>query len=93
MLPNLDHTVLSRSATTRTRRAEEKQGREYFFLSPDEFEERVKKGDFLEHVRYGSNRYGTLGSEVVRQLDSGKSVILEIELEGARSIRVRMPEA
>ena len=92
-MPRLKHTVLSRSATTRPRRADEKQGREYFFLSPEEFEERVKAGEFLEHVSYGDNRYGTLRSEVVRQLESGEDVILEIELEGARNIRRRMPEA
>ena len=85
--------MLSRSATTRPRRNEEKQGREYYFLTPEEFEDRVKAGDFLEHVKYGANRYGTLGSEVVKQLDTGKSVLLEIELEGARNIRSRMPEA
>lgn len=85
--------MLSRSATTRPRRSEEKQGREYYFLTPEEFEDRVKAGDFLEQVKYGANRYGTLRSEVVKQLDSGKSVLLEIELEGARNIRSRMPEA
>lgn len=93
VLPHFKDAVLSRSATTRPRRSEEKQGREYYFLTPEEFEERVKAGDFLEHVKYGANRYGTLRSEVVKQLDSGKSVLLEIELEGARNIRSRMPEA
>ncbi|MHB9053581.1 MAG: guanylate kinase [Thermoleophilia bacterium] len=93
VLPRLQHTVLSRSATTRTRRAEEKEGREYYFLTPGEFEERVKAGDFLEYVSYGNNRYGTLKSEVVRRLESGQDVILEIELEGARNIRRQMPEA
>ncbi|MCL4472442.1 MAG: guanylate kinase [Actinobacteria bacterium] len=93
VLPRLEHTSLSRSATTRPRRAEEIDGREYYFLTPDEFEERVKAGDFLEYVSYGNNRYGTLKSEVVRQLDSGEDVILEIELEGARNIRKQMPEA
>ena len=93
VLPRLNDTVLSRSATTRPRRSREAEGREYYFFSPEEFEERVKAGDFLEHVRYGSNRYGTLRSEVVGQLESGKNVVLEIELEGARNIRRQMPEA
>lgn len=84
---------MSRSATTRPRRAEEQEGREYYFLTPEEFDERIISGDFLEHVTYGSNRYGTLHSEVIRQLESGRNVMLEIELEGARSIRQRMPEA
>jgi len=93
VLPKLENTMLSRSATTRPRRKDEQQGREYFFLTPEEFEERVGAGDFLEHVSYGANRYGTLKSEVVKQLDAGRSVLLEIELEGARSIRRQMPEA
>lgn len=53
----------------------------------------MKAGDFLEHVHYGANRYGTLRREVVRQLESGKNVLLEIELEGARNIRRQIPEA
>jgi guanylate kinase len=85
--------VLSRSATTRPRREEEVQGREYYFLTSEEFEEQAKAGEFLEHVRYGGNRYGTLRSEVVRQLEAGESVLLEIELEGARNIKRQMPEA
>ncbi len=62
-------------------------------MSPEEFEDRVKAGEFLEYVKYGSNRYGTIRSEVDEELDAGKSVILEIELEGARNIRKLMPEA
>ncbi|MHB9112872.1 MAG: guanylate kinase [Thermoleophilia bacterium] len=93
VLPRLEDTSLSRSATTRPKRAEEQEGREYYFLTPEEFDERVARGDFLEHVTYGSNRYGTLRNEVVRQLDSGRNVVLEIELEGARNIRQRLPEA
>lgn len=65
----------------------EVDGREYYFLSRDEFEERIEAGDFLEHVEYGSYSYGTLKSEVERNLEEGRSLLLEIELEGARSIR------
>lgn len=93
VLPHLKDTALSVSATTRPRRQDEQQGREYYFLTPDEFEARVKEGDFLEHVRFGSQRYGTLKSEVAKSLDSGKSLILEVELEGARAVRRRLPEA
>lgn len=74
-------------------RPEEQEGREYFFLTPEEFDERVARGDFLEHVTYGSNRYGTLRSEAIRQLESGRNIVLEIELEGARNVRQRLPEA
>ncbi|MDO8735657.1 MAG: guanylate kinase [Thermoleophilia bacterium] len=93
ILPRLEDTALSRSATTRPMRAGEQEGREYFFLTPDEFDQRIAHGDFLEYVTYGSNRYGTLRSEVVRQLESGRNVVLEIELEGARNIKQKMPEA
>ncbi len=93
VLPRLEKTCLARSATTRPRRQHEKDGREYFFLSREEFEERVRRGDFIEHVRYGSNLYGTLRSEVERNLESGRNVILEIEVEGAMAVRRQMPEA
>ena len=93
VLPHLEKTVLSTSATTRPRRPDEVNGREYHFLSPEEFEDRVNKGEFLEHVTYGSNSYGTLRSSVEEELEAGRNVILEIELEGARNVRRLMPEA
>jgi len=93
VLPRLKNTILSRSATTRPIREGEKQGREYLFLSTHEFEQSVNKEEFLEHVGYGSHQYGTLRSEVEGNLYSGNSVILEIELEGARAVRAAMPEA
>lgn len=81
------------SATTRPRRQGEVDGREYHFLTPDEFERRVSAGHFLEHVGYAGNRYGTLAEEVERRVAAGRSVVLEIELEGARAVRARLPEA
>lgn len=86
-MPHLRNTVLAKSATTRRRRPDERQGREYFFLAASEFEKRIREGDFIEYVKYGPNYYGTLKSEVKAKLESGRNVILEIELEGARSIR------
>ena len=71
----------------------EQQGREYRFLSKDEFDSRVNDGDFIEHVRYGSHDYGTLKSEVEENLMSGMNVILEIELVGARSVRNEIHDA
>lgn len=71
----------------------EKEGREYFFLSPAEFERRVRQGDFLEHVQYGAYSYGTLKSEVEKNLASGRNLLLEIELLGARAVRKAMPGA
>lgn len=93
ILPRLENTVLSRSATTRPMRDGEQQDREYNFLSQKEFDRRVNEGDFIEHVKYGSHNYGTLKSEVEENLRSGRNVILEIELEGARSVREEMREA
>lgn len=93
ILPRLKDTYLSVSATTRPMRKGEQQGREYFFLSPEEFEERINQGDFLEHVDYSSNRYGTLRSEVEKSLGDGKNVILEVDLKGALEVRRQMPAA
>jgi guanylate kinase len=84
---------LATSATTRPRRRDEVDGREYHFLSEPEFLRRVAGGEFLEHVSYAGNRYGTLRSEVERRLRAGRDVVLEIEVVGARAIKRQMPEA
>jgi guanylate kinase len=84
---------LSVSATTRQPREGELDGRDYHFLDPEEFDRRVEAGDFLEHATYSGHRYGTLRSEVDRRLAEGTSVLLEIEVQGARQIRDAMPEA
>jgi len=81
------------SATTRPMRPGEQSGREYHFLTEDEFLLHVQEGDFLEHVVYAGNRYGTLRQEVDRHLNNGDSVILEIELRGARALRDALPDA
>lgn len=87
VLPRLDNTTLAVSATTRPMREGEADGREYYFLSPEDFAEHVQQGDFLEHVQYGSYSYGTLRSEVDKNLAAGRNLLLEIELEGARAIK------
>jgi guanylate kinase len=84
---------LSVSATTRQPREGEDDGRDYHFLGPDEFARRAEAGDFLEHATYSGHRYGTLRSEVERRLGEGTSVLLEIEVQGARQVRAAMPEA
>lgn len=81
------------SATTRRMRPGEVDGRHYHFLTPDEFDRRVARGEFLEHVTYAGNRYGTLRSEVDRILAEGRSPVVEIELAGARAVRRMIPEA
>ncbi len=62
-------------------------------MSHEDFAAAVDEGRFLEHVEYAGNRYGTLRSEVDRHLAEGRSVIVEIELEGARAIRAMLPDA
>jgi guanylate kinase len=84
---------LSVSATTREPRDGEEDGRDYHFLSREEFDRRAEANEFLEHATYSGNRYGTLRSEVERRLAEGTSVLLEIEVQGARQVRAAMPEA
>ena len=93
LLESVPELVLSVSATTRDPRPGETDGRDYHFLTPDEFDRRVGAGDFLEHATYSGNRYGTLRDEVGRRLAEGRSVVLEIEVQGARQVRAAMPEA
>ena len=85
-----DDLELSVSATTREPRAGETDGVDYHFLSPEEFARRADAGDFLEHATFSGNRYGTLRSEIERTLDAGISVVLEIEVQGARQVRAAM---
>jgi guanylate kinase len=85
--------VVSVSATTRPRRAGEREGRDYVFVSREEFVRRVEQGDFLEWAEYGGNLYGTRAALVEAHLDRGTDVILEIELQGARQVMERVPGA
>jgi guanylate kinase len=92
-LRSVPELAVATSATTRPRRSDERDGREYHFLSDREFDRRVAEGEFLEHVSYAGKRYGTLRSEVEQRLRDGGSVVLEIEVAGAREIRRQMPDA
>ncbi len=93
LLERMPGLELSVSATTRAPRPGEENGVEYHFLTPEQFEERVAAGDFVEHARYSGNRYGTLRSELERRLAAGAGVVLEIEVQGARQVRRAMPDA
>jgi guanylate kinase len=84
---------LSVSATTRLPRPGERDGIDYHFLTPEEFDHAVAKHEFVEHATYSGNRYGTLRSELDRRLRAGAPVVLEIEVQGARQVRKAMPEA
>ena len=81
------------SATTRVPRPDELDGRDYHFLSTDEFARREAAGEFIESATYGGHRYGTLRSEVDRVLASGRHAVLDIEVQGARQVRQRFPDA
>jgi guanylate kinase len=82
--------ALSVSATTRGPRPGEHDGVDYHFLSPEEFDRRIEEDDFLEWAEYAGHRYGTLRSELERDADP---LVLEIEVQGARQVRERVPEA
>jgi guanylate kinase len=81
---DLDYSV---SVTTRARRNGERHGVDYYFLTPLEFEDRRKRGDLLEWAQYSGAYYGTLKSEIDRIFASGRSAVLDVEIEGARQIR------
>ncbi len=93
LLKRIDDLELSVSATTREPRGGEIDGRDYHFHTAEDFNRRATEGDFLEHATYSGNRYGTLRSEVERRLAEGQSVVLEIEVQGARQVRAAMPDA
>jgi len=80
------------SYTTRPQRPTEQDGRDYFFVSPDEFERMAAAGEFLEHARVFDNRYGTARRQVKDSLAAGQDLILEIDWQGARQVRDALPE-
>jgi guanylate kinase len=84
---------LSVSATTRAPRPGERSGFDYHFMDADEFDRRVRAGEFVEHATYSGSRYGTLRSELEARIAAGIPVVLEIEVQGARQVREAMPEA
>jgi guanylate kinase len=83
--------VVSVSHTTRPRRPNETPGREYWFVTPQQFEERRARGEFLEHARVFDNFYGTGRAGVEQELAAGRDVILEIDWQGARQVRQSAP--
>ncbi|MDQ8043817.1 MAG: guanylate kinase [Solirubrobacteraceae bacterium] len=89
-IPELE---LSVSATTRNPRPGEENGRDYWFLSREDFERRIADGGFVEHAEYSGNRYGTLREDLDKRTSAGRPVLLEIEVQGARQVAKTMPEA
>ena len=92
-LKNFDNLVYSISCTTREPREGETNGVEYRFISREEFERGINQNLFLEHARVHENYYGTLKSDVIQELDTGKNVLLEIDVQGALQVREKMNKA
>lgn len=93
LLEKYDNYALSISATTREKRDGEENGKSYFFVSKEEFENKIKNNELLEYAKYVDNYYGTPKEYVEKQLEEGKDVLLEIELQGAMKVKKLMPEA
>lgn len=93
LMARYDCYALSVSATTRAPREGEVNGREYFFKTREEFEEMIRQDALYEYAQYVSNYYGTPKAYVQEQLDAGKDVILEIEVQGALKVKEKNPKA
>ena len=92
LLEKYDNYALSISATTRKPRVGEEHGREYFFLTKEEFENMIANDQFIEHAQYVENYYGTPRPYVEEKMAEGKDVILEIEIQGALKVKKKFPE-
>lgn len=92
LLAKYDNYALSISATTRQPREGEADGREYFFKTVEEFEQLIDNDELIEYAKYVNNYYGTPKAYVERQLESGKDVILEIEIQGALKVKAKRPD-
>ena len=94
LLSHIPELELAVSATTRERREEEHDGREYWFISDEEFDERLREGEFLEHVEFPwGQRSGTLRSEIARIRNAGLIPLLDLEPQGALEVKGTVPGA
>jgi guanylate kinase len=93
LMERLPVLELSVSATTRAPRPGERDGVDYHFLTREEFDRRVREGEFVEHADYAGRSYGTLRSELEERVRAGSPVVLEIEVQGARQVRASVPDA
>ncbi|MBR1692672.1 MAG: guanylate kinase [Lachnospiraceae bacterium] len=93
LLEKYDSYALSISMTTRAPRQGEENGREYFFVDMETFEQKIKEKKVIEYARYCDNYYGTPREYVEEQLGKGKDVILEIELQGALQVKELFPDS
>ena len=93
LMERLRELELSVSATTRAPRPGERDSVDYHFLTREEFDRKVRDGEFVEHADYAGRSYGTLRSELEERVHAGKPVVLEIEVKGARQVRESVPDA
>ena len=93
LLQRLDRASVSISATTRPQSPQEEDGRDYYFMTRQEFEERLTQGLFLEHAEVFGNYYGTPKDKVLEAMADGKIVLLDIDVQGGRQIKAALPEA
>ncbi len=93
MMEKYHNYALSISATTRSPREGEQNGKEYFFVNRESFEKMIEEGQLIEYAQYVNNYYGTPRQYVFQQMADGKDVILEIEIQGALKIKEQFPEA
>ncbi|MDR3265142.1 MAG: guanylate kinase [Synergistaceae bacterium] len=93
VLSDVDDLIYSISCTTRAPRNGEREGADYRFISKEDFEDRERRGLFLEHAVVHGNFYGTLREDVEREMAAGRDVLLEIDVQGARQIRSLLPES
>ena len=93
LIGDYDQYALSISMTTRAPREGEMHGREYFFATREQFEDKIKQCGFVEYAQYCGNYYGTPKDYVEEQLEAGKDVILEIEIQGAMKVKEQFPNA
>jgi guanylate kinase len=93
LIAEIANLRFSISYTTRAPRGQEVDGKEYFFISREEFEKRVNKGEFLEHAEVFGNYYGTHVSELDRAADENVDLVLDIDVQGARQLKDRIPAA
>lgn len=92
LLGRYGNYALSVSATTRSPRPGEEEGKAYFFKTTDEFEKMIAKDELIEYAKYVDNYYGTPRTYVEEQLKAGKDVILEIEIQGALKVKDKFPD-
>jgi guanylate kinase len=93
ILKEFPDIIYSVSATTRKKRSNEKNGEDYYFISDEEFEQKIKRDEFAEWEKFYDYYYGTLKKYIDDSLESGKNVLMEIDVKGALTIREKYPDA